>query len=194
MKDCVEVTQAELKRIIQERNVDVENRKRDVAIAIGRGIEKEALKVIEANLSVDEFLQLVWHQREGVRIVSIDNLPRTISDIISRVEKFGGLVELSKKQLHDPTSKYSDKEYHDNLYFNKCKNIAEDFKLESFHRIWLVDVENNERFNDKNVTHYIYDGNHRSLGLAIAIQKGAVYPDSIPVYYIEDREKLVSFE
>ncbi len=142
---------------------------------------KNAINIKKIMLSEDEFFNLVWIQINGVRILSEKNKPRTLKDIVNKMNKNNYDFQfLASNQIFDQIN-------HDLSWFEKCNNIYANFNFNKFKYLFLYSLNENERSSSPNGSYYLFDGNHKSLVYAKKIIDGDLKYKEIKAYMIEPR-------
>ncbi len=111
-------------------------------------------------LDTERYLSLVWPDRDGSRLLTPPDEPRTLGDVAKRLLLNDWTFELLSEDMGLPI------EEHDPDRFTKARYIDGLFDYTRFDTLILAPITAEEEAQSPAGNFYIYDGKHRALVLA----------------------------
>lgn len=116
----------------------------------------------------DEFLNLIWSEFDGIRLLAPKGCARTLRAVGKRLlDTKLGFADLTRPQ----GMSFAD---HDPDWFGRCLAIAADFSFEKFGDLALTPATRGEKSQSPEGDFYIYDGTHKSLVLSAMLLTGEI--------------------
>lgn len=142
--------------MVRRTRADLHHLHRKVEDHLGHAREIFEVQLLDS----ERYLALVWPDRDGSRLLTPADRPRTLGDVAKRILLNDWTFELLSEDMGRPV------EEHDPVRFTKARYIDGNFDYDRFDTLILAPLTAEEKAQSPEGNFYIYDGKHRALVLA----------------------------